>query len=101
MLFDLLQPAPQVLKGLVPCDIVREEDAVGTTIENSSHRLERLLSSGIPDLELDDFVVNLEAIGAEFDTDSDLMLLLELIVHDAFHEAGFTHACVTNDNQLE
>ena len=45
MLLDLLQPAAQVLESLIASDIVSEEDTVGSTVENSSHRLERLLTS--------------------------------------------------------
>ena len=42
---------------------------------------------GVPYLQLENFVVYLETVGAEFDADRYLMLLLELIVHYSLHEA--------------
>ena len=59
------------------------------------------ITYGIPDLELDNFVVNFEAIGAEFDSNCNLMLLLELVVHDSLHEAGFADTRISNDDKLE
>ena len=107
MLFDLFEPAAKIFKGFVASDIVGQEDAMGTAIENSSHRFERLLTSlgrkikqlvskhrncsaikdtyGVPNLQLDDLIVDLKAVRAEFHSNSHLMLLLEFIVHDALH----------------
>lgn len=98
MLLDLLQPTAQVLECLITRDVVSEENAMSAAIKYPSYRLERLLTSGVPDLELDDFVVYLETIRAEFDSNCDLMLFLELIVHDTFHEAGFANTCITDDD---
>ena len=55
---------------------------------------------GVPDLKLDDFAIDQKAIAAEFDSDSDLMLLLELVVHDALHQTGLAHGRVSNDDEL-
>lgn len=85
VLLDLFQPASQVFESLIPRDVIGQEDAMSTTVKNPRHRFERFLTSGIPNLELDDFVVYLETIRAEFDADCHLMLLLELVVHDALH----------------
>ena len=59
------------------------------------------MTYGVPDLELYDFLINAEPVGAEFDANRHLMLLLELVVHYALHEAGLAHARISNDNQLE
>ena len=52
-------------------------------------------------MKLDNFVVNFEAIRAEFDSNCNLMLLLKLVVHDSLHEAGFADTCISNDDKLE
>ena len=55
----------------------------------------------VPDLKLDDFVVDAETIASEFDSYSDLVLLLELVVHHSFHQTGLAYACVADYNQLK
>ena len=55
----------------------------------------------IPNLELDNFVVNLETIRAELDANGDLVFFLELVVHHSLHQATLSNACVTNDDQFE
>jgi len=60
---------------------------MSAAIENSCHRLERLLSCGVPDLKFDDFAVDEKTIAAEFYPNCDLMLLLEFVVHDSLHQA--------------
>ena len=41
---------------------------------------------GVPNLQLENFVVYFEAVGAEFDAYGYLVLFLELIVHHSLHE---------------
>lgn len=53
---------------------------------------------GVPNLEFDDFVVNFEDIRAKFDSNSHHVLLLELVVHNAFHKGRFAYARVANNN---
>ena len=55
----------------------------------------------VPNLQLDNLIVDSESVGAELNTNGNLMLLLELVVHDSLHEAGLAHSSVSNDNQLE
>ena len=56
---------------------------------------------GVPDLQFDDLVVYSEAEGAEFDTDRNLMLSLELIIHNPLHEARLANARITYDDKFE
>ena len=49
-------------------------------------------------MKLDDFVVNLENVGTEFDSYCDHVLLLELVVHNALHEGGFADASVADND---
>ena len=41
----------------------------------------------VPDLQLNDFVVDAEAVGAKFHANCHLVLLLELVVHHTLHQA--------------
>ena len=41
---DLLEPFTQTCKCLVACDVIRQEHLVGSSVEDTSHRLERLLA---------------------------------------------------------
>ena len=59
------------------------------------------LTYSVPDLQLDNLIVDSESVGTELNTNGNLMLLLELVVHDSLHEAGLAHSSVSNDNQLE
>ena len=46
-------------------------------------------------------IVYLKAKGPEFYSYGDLMLLFEFVVHDSLHETRFTHACISDDDQLK
>ena len=55
----------------------------------------------VPNLQLDNFVIYLEAIWAEFYSNSDLMFLFEPIVHNSLHQATLSDASVPNYDELE
>lgn len=101
MLFDLLQPDAEVVESLITCDIICQEHTVSTSVENPSHRLERFLTGRVPNLEFDDFIVNPDTVRSELNSNSDLMLLLKLVVHDSLHETTLTNPSVPNNDQLE
>ena len=56
---------------------------------------------GVPNLQLDNLIVDFEAIRAELHSNCDLVLLLEFIVHDALHQARFADARVANNDKFE
>ena len=62
---------------------------------------EFLLTYSVPDLELDDLIVYLEAIRAKLYSNCDLMLFFKLIVHDSLHQTTFSNSSVSNDDQFE
>lgn len=101
MLFNFLQPSPQIVKSLISSDIIGQEDAVCSPVEYPGHRLERFLSRRVPNLQFDYFIVNPDAIGSELYSYGDLMLLLEFIVHYSLHETTLADSSVTNDDQFE
>ena len=55
----------------------------------------------VPNLEFDDFVIDLKTVRAKLNADSDLMFLLELVVHDSLHEATLSDAGVADDDEFE
>jgi len=59
------------------------------------------LTYRIPNLQFDDVVIDSETIWAEFNTNSNLMFLLKLIIHNSFHEATLANTSVANDDQLK
>ena len=101
MLADFVEPVGQVRKRLLSRDIVGEEDAMRTAVKDTRHRLEGLLPRGVPDLQLYYFFIYFEPERAEFDTDSNLVLHFEFIVHHSLHETTLAHSCVSNNDQLE
>ena len=83
VLLDLLQPVLHVVEGLLPGNVVAQEDAVGASVEDPGDRAERLLARSVPDLQLHDLAVQPDHEGAEFDADSNLVFELELVIHDS------------------
>ena len=74
---------------------------MSSSVENPGDTLERFLAGSVPDLKFDNFILDRASEGAEFDTDSDLMLSLELVVLDSAHQTTLTDTSITNYNQLE
>ena len=58
VLLDFLEPVDSVDEGLVSGDIVGEEDAVSTSVEDPGDTLEGLLTGGVPYLKLDNFILD-------------------------------------------
>jgi len=100
VLLDLLQPTAKILKSLIARNVIGQENAVCTTVENPRHRFERLLARGVPDLKLDDLTIDKKAVAAKLDSNCDLVLLLEFVIHDTLHEAGLAYTSVADDDQL-
>ena len=72
-----------------------------TAVKDTRHRLKGLLPRCVPDLQLYYFFIYFEPEGAEFDTDSHLVLYFEFIVHHSLHETTLAHSSVSNNDQLE
>ena len=80
VLLDLAHPGVDGAEGVTVSDIVGHDDAVGALVVARSDSLEALLSSGIPDLKLADFLVNVDGADLEIDTDRGHKVLLELVI---------------------
>ena len=101
VLLDFLEPVDSVHKSLISGNIVSQEYAVSSSVEDSSDTLERLLACSVPDLKLNNFVLDGTSERTELDSNGDLMFSLELVVLHSAHQATFANTCVTNYNQFE
>ncbi|KAF1899787.1 hypothetical protein Lal_00019919 [Lupinus albus] len=54
------------------------------------------LSRSVPDLSLDDFIINAQGAGSELDTNGGLGLKVELVLSEPGQEVGFSNAGVTD-----
>ena len=101
MFLYFLKPVNSVNKSLVSSDIISQENTVRSSIENTSHTLERLLSSSVPDLKLNNFILDRASKRTKLYSDGDLMLSLELVVLDSAHQTTLADTSISNDNQFK
>ena len=90
MLFDFHQPLLNVREGFFAGNVVAEEDTIRASVEDSCNWAERLLTSGIPDLQLDNFVINFHDEATKLHTNRNLMLKFEVVIHHSCQQAWFT-----------
>ena len=50
-----------------------------------------MIAYGVPDLELDVFIVDLDGAGTEFNTDREVVLLAEAFVRELKEQARFAN----------
>lgn len=101
MIAELLEPACDVLVGLVLGDVVDEESADCATVVGAGDGAVTLLAGGVPDLGLDGLVVDLNAAGRELDADGGLAVEVEFVAGETREQVGFTDAGVSNKDHLE
>lgn len=69
---QLIEPSPDIDKGLLLADVVHEQRPYCATIVRGRDRTVSLLAGGIPDLRLDRLRVNLDAARRELYADGGL-----------------------------
>ena len=74
---------------------------VGTFVVCVGDGSESLLAGGVPDLELDVFVVDVEGFEAEVYADCCHVVLGELVVGETEEETGFADGGVADDDVFE
>ena len=92
IILNLIKPTVQVHEAVHARQVVSEKNSVGTTVENLRDRLEALLPSCVPDLQLEGEVLHTNEKGAELYTNRHFVVLRELIVAHAVHEARLADA---------
>ena len=74
-------------EGISASNVVDKECSGCSTIVGTSDALERLLACGVPYLQLDVLVVDLNCAGAELNTDGQVVLLAEPFVGELEQKA--------------
>jgi hypothetical protein len=74
---------------------------VGASVEDLGDGLEALLAGGVPNLHLEDPLINFEEDGPKLDSYGDFMVLLEFISSHPVHQAGLSDRRVPDHDQFE
>ena len=101
-------------KSISPSDVIDQKSTCSTSIISSSYRLKGFLTSGVPNLQFDIFLIDLDGTCSELNSDSQIVLLAESLVRELEQQAGFANTysnrqlaiklaltCVPNDDIFE
>ena len=72
--FDLVHPVFDGTEALTVSEVIGHDDAVSALVVAARYRLEALLSSGIPNLELDSLSIDLNSSNFLYNQSLSLML---------------------------
>ena len=100
MLLNLTNPITDGLKRPTVGHVVYEENTLCTAEVGCGNGTEPFLTRGIPNLKLDALTVHLDVLDLEIDSDGGDEGGGEGIVGVTEEETGFTHAGVTDHEQL-
>lgn len=92
LVLDLLQPRLKILEGLTIVDGVAKKNRVRCPVEDLCDRAERLLACRVPDLQLEESVLDFDAARSEVDADSDVVFSIEDVLGEPCQDAGLAHA---------
>jgi hypothetical protein len=101
VLLDLIHPVLNGTEALTVGDVVGHDDAVGSLVVAACYRLESLLSSGIPDLELDGLSVDLDGANLKVDSDGRHEVVCEDIISESEQEGRLADTRVSDKKNLE
>ena len=73
----------------LPGNVIDKQCSDGTAVVGAGNRPEILLASGVPDLELDVFVIDGNSFGPEFDSDCDIVGNSGLVLDELKYDTGF------------
>merc|ERR1712000_114209 len=98
---EVTVPVGDVLVGNARCDVEHDDTALSVDVVTIAETTELLLTSGVPDIELDLTVVGGEAKGVDFDTQGGHVLLLEFTSQVTLDEGGLSSTTITDKHKLE
>jgi hypothetical protein len=97
----LLNPGYNVVVRPVVSDGIGEDDARSTLVVGLRDIAETLLSCGVPNLEFDLLILNLQHFYLEIDTDCCHITLLEYSFAKIGQKIGLTNPTVSHDYYLQ
>ncbi len=80
MLINLFDPGIEIFKALCICAVVCKDDTVCSLVICLRNGPKPFLAGSVPDLQLDDFISNLDLLALEIYSDSCLVMPCELVV---------------------
>lgn len=95
---EFLQPAVDIVVGLVLADIVHKKGTDGATIVGRCNGTVAFLTGSIPDLCLDCLGIHLDGAGCELDTDGRLGVQVELVAGESTQKIGLANTGITNEH---
>jgi len=101
LVLDLCKPVLQIHVRVQLRDVVSQKHGVGTSVEDLGDALERLLASSVPNLKFEGDVFHSDQQRSEFDSHCHFVVLLELVVAHAVHQAGLSDSRVSNYDQFK
>ena len=101
MVLNLLLPGADGHESLPFRNVEHKHDGLTALVEDSSDGAEGLLTSGVPNVELNLAVVGEEGHGVDLDSEGGDVLLFELTSQVALDESGLASAAVADEHQFE
>lgn len=95
---ELLEPARDILVGLVLADVVDEQGADRAPVVGRGDGPVPLLTGRIPNLRLDRLGVDLDGPGRELDSDRRLRVQVELVARESAEKVRLSDAGVTDQH---
>ena len=92
ILSDFLQPAGKVDECVPPGDVVDQKSTRSASEVRPDDAFERLLTCGVPDLQLDVLASDLDRAGSELHSNRQIVLRAEPFVCELQQQARFSHA---------
>lgn len=74
---------------------------MGSPVKNFRYALELLLACGIPNLELENLLLQFDEQGSELDANSHFMICHKLIIGQPVQQTWFSNGGIPDDNQFK
>ena len=100
-LLHILHPDCDVVKRLTVRDVEHQHDAVSAAVVGVGDGAEALLASGVPQLQLDDFILTLEGQNLEVYANGGNIVRVPVLIGVAVEQGALANAAVSDDDGLD
>lgn len=97
---NLLDPAADILEGLLVIHPVGQDDATGSLVVGLRYIAESFLPCSIPNLQADLGVIDSDGLDLEVHPDSSHVAILEDSITELSEQVGLAHSAVSNYDHL-